>query len=65
MNKDFCELTIIRLQTEMENAIGFREYYLKEAQRTGNNIMFEYWDTTLDQIINEIIKLGGDHQCST
>lgn len=58
MNKDLNELTIIRLQTEMENAIGFREHYLKEAQRTGNRIMFEFWDTTLDRIINEIIDLG-------
>lgn len=59
MNKELSELTIIRLQTEMENAIGFREHYLKHAQLTGNNIMFEFWDTTLDAIINEIIDLGA------
>lgn len=58
MKKELSELTIIRLQTELENAIGFREHYLKHYQQTGNNIMFEYWDTTLDSIINEIIKLG-------
>ena len=59
MNKELSELTIIRLHTEMENAIGFREHYLKEAQRTGNRIMFEFWDTTLQAIIDDIIDLGN------
>lgn len=59
MNKDLDELTIIRLQTELENAIGFREHYLEHAQRTGNNVMFEFWDTTLQNIIDEIIELGA------
>lgn len=55
---ELSELAIIRLQTELENAIGFREHYLKHAQRTGNHIMFIYWDTALNEIIEDIIRLG-------
>ena len=48
------ELAIIRLQTELENAIGFREYFLRQ------NDLHAYatWDQILDNIITEIINLG-------
>jgi hypothetical protein len=59
MNKELSELNIIRLQTELENCIGFREHYLKHYRITGNNILFEYYDTLLDEIITEIIELGN------
>lgn len=58
---EISELAIIRLQTELENAIGFREHYLKHYQKTGNIIMFTLWDTTLSEIIDDIIKLGEDN----
>lgn len=48
------ELAIIRLQTELENAIGFREYFLRQNDLHG----FAIWDQTLDNIITEIINLG-------
>lgn len=54
MNKELCELTIIRLQTEMENAIGFREHYLK----TGDVKLYNVWDQELDNIIDQILHLG-------
>jgi hypothetical protein len=38
--KDLSLMAIIRLDTELENAIGFRDYYLKRAHDTGNFIMF-------------------------
>ena len=53
-------MAIIRLDTELENAIGFRDHYLKHAQQTGNFIMFDYWDATLTQIIEDIIHLGDN-----
>ena len=59
-SKEFDENRLILLQTRMENAIGFREHYLIEAERTGNRIMFEYWDTELDWVINEIINFGRE-----
>jgi hypothetical protein len=54
------ELAIIRLQTELENAIGFREYFLRE------NDLHSYatWDQTLDDIINEIMNLENDYGSS-
>ena len=55
MNKELSELTLIRLQTEMENAIGFREHYLK----TGDFNLYNLWDEQLDKIIDDIMKLGG------
>ena len=58
MSLDLSELTLIRLQTELENAIGFREHYLKHYQETGNIIFFIYWDTEMHEIIEEIIRLG-------
>lgn len=54
MNKELCELTLIRLQTEMENAIGFREHYLK----IGDYKLYHLWDEQLDNIINDIMRLG-------
>jgi hypothetical protein len=54
MSKDLCELTIIRLQTELENAIGFREHYYT----IGDHNLFCMWDAMVDEIIDEIIKLG-------
>lgn len=54
MNKELCELTIIRLQTELENAIGNRDHYLS----IGDYNLYHLWDETLQNIINEIIKLG-------
>lgn len=54
MSMDLSELTLIRLQTELENAIGFRNYYLTQ----NDFVQYEIWDSTLDDIITEIIKLG-------
>jgi len=54
MNKELSELNIIRLQTEMENAIGFRTHYLK----TGEHNLYAIWDQELDNIIDQIMKLG-------
>ena len=54
MNKELCELTLIRLQTEMENAIGFREHYLK----IGDYNLYHLWDEELDRVINDIMTLG-------
>ena len=51
---ELTELAIIRLQTELENAIGFREYFLRQNDLHG----FAIWDQTLDNIITEIINLG-------
>jgi hypothetical protein len=47
-------LAIIRLDTELENAIGFREYYLKQQDLH----QYAVWDQTVDDIITDIIKLG-------
>lgn len=58
---EISELAIIRLQTELENAIGFRDHYLKHAHATGNFIMFDFWDATLNEIIEDIIHLGDDY----
>lgn len=54
MNKDLHELNIIRLNTELENAIGFRDYFLKKNDYNSYNV----WDTELNNIIDEIINLG-------
>ena len=55
MNKELSELTIIRLQTELENAIGFREHYLT----IGDYNLYHLWDEQLDNIIDEIRELGA------
>ena len=54
MNKDLNELTLIRLQTELENAIGNREHYLMVQDFN----LYNMWDEMVDDIITEIIKLG-------
>lgn len=54
MSKDLCELAIIRLQTELENAIGFREHYLKTDQYT----LYNVWDNEVSNILDDIMELG-------
>ena len=54
MNKDLHELNIFRLQTELENAIGFREHYLMLQDYN----LYNMWDKIVDEIIDEILKLG-------
>lgn len=54
MKNDLDTLAIIRLQTELENAIGFREHYLQLQDYN----LYEMWDRILDDIITEIINLG-------
>jgi hypothetical protein len=52
-------MAIIRLDTELENAIGFRDHYLKRAHDTGNYIMHDYYDSLINEIIEDIIQLGA------
>ena len=52
--KNTSELTLIRLQTELENAIGNREHYLMVQDYN----LYNMWDEMVDDIITEIIKLG-------
>jgi hypothetical protein len=52
---ELSELTIIRLQTELENAIGFREHYLRKQ----NFNLYHLWDEQVEQILDEIRKLGS------
>jgi hypothetical protein len=47
-------MAIIRLDTELENAIGFREHYLNQQDL----VQYAIWDQTIDDIITDIIKLG-------
>ena len=54
MSLELSELTLIRLQTELENAIGFRDYYLKQE----DFVQYNVWDTEVDSILDELIKLG-------
>ena len=54
MNKELSELTLIRLQTELENAIGFREHYLNIDEYT----LYSVWDQEVANILDDIIKLG-------
>jgi hypothetical protein len=51
---ELSQLAIIRLDTELENAIGFRDYYLKQQDL----ILYNVWDQTVDDIITNIIKLA-------
>jgi hypothetical protein len=54
MNKDLNLLNIIRLETELENAIGNRDAFL-----CGNDWnMVNMWQSIIDEIIEEIITLG-------
>ena len=54
MSKDLSFINLIRLDTELENAIGFREAALK------NDNWAEYitWDNEMNNIIKEIESLG-------
>ena len=54
MSKDLSFINLIRLDTELENAIGFREAALKAQD------MVEYivWDNEMMNIIKEIETLG-------
>ena len=54
MNKELSELNVIRLQTEMENCIGF----MTHAQRTNDFNEYLRWDVELNNIIREIESLG-------
>lgn len=51
---ELTETNVIRLQTELENAIGHRDHYAK----IGDSNLYEMWDRILDEIIDEIMKLG-------
>lgn len=52
---ELSELAIIRLQTELENAIGHREHYYS----VGDWNLYNMWDETVDSIIEEIINLAN------
>lgn len=54
MLKELNEMNIYRLDTELENAIGYREYYLKVE----DHLMYAVWDQEIESILDEIIKLG-------
>ena len=54
MLKELNEMNIYRLDTELENAIGYREYYLK----TNDIVNYAVWDQEIETILDEIIKLG-------
>lgn len=54
MNKDLELLTLIRLDTELENAMGFREAALKNDDFA----QFIIWDNELNNIVKEIESLG-------
>lgn len=53
-HKELSMLTLIRLETELENAIGFREHALK----TQNFNDYIVWDNELTNIVKEIESLG-------
>ena len=55
MSLELSELTLIRLQTELENAIGFREHYLKKD----DIIQVVVWDNEIANIIDQIVMLGA------
>ena len=50
------ELKLICLQTSVENAIGFRDYYLTKQ----NYKLYSIWDLELENILDEIRKLNND-----
>jgi hypothetical protein len=54
MNKELSMMNLIRLDTELENAIGFRE----AAIRSEDMCEFIVWDNEVNNIINEIENLG-------
>lgn len=51
---DLTELNLIRLQTELENALGFREHYLNIRDYK----MYDMWDIESERILDEIKQLG-------
>lgn len=53
-NKDLSELTIIRLFTELENAIGHREHYC----RKNDYKQYHLWDQEVEYILDDIRSLG-------
>lgn len=54
MKNELNELTIIRLQTELENCIGNRDFYLK----IGDYNLYNLWDEQLSNVLDEIRELG-------
>ena len=54
MSKDLSDLAIIRLQTELENAIGFKEHFLM----VGDFKLVALWEEQIANIIDDIIELG-------
>ena len=54
MLKELNEMNIFRLDTELENAIGYRDYYLKTVDYN----KYAVWDQEVETILDEIIKLG-------
>lgn len=47
-------MNLIRLETELENAIGYRDYYLKHD----NIIEYNVWDMEVESILEEIKRIG-------
>ena len=54
MSKELSMMTLIRLDTELENCIGFREAALKAEDMAE----FIIWDNEMMNIIKEIESLG-------
>jgi hypothetical protein len=54
MNKELSELAVLRLSTELENAIENRDAFL--CGRDWN--MVNMWDSIIDEIVDEIYTLG-------
>lgn len=54
MNKELSLINIIRLDTELENAIGFREHYLK----INDFKLYAIWDQEVEHILDQIRELG-------
>ena len=54
MSKDLSLINLIRLDTELENAIGFREAALKSQDL----VEYMVWDNEMINIIKEIESLG-------
>jgi hypothetical protein len=54
MSKDLSILTMIRLDTELENCIG----KMTDAQRRNDFTEFLVYEQELQQIMNEIESLG-------
>jgi hypothetical protein len=50
------EMKMIKLLTDLENAIGFREHY----RRLGDHNLYAMWDEIIDSIIDKI-NLENEH----